>query len=79
MDRPWDGCLREVVGRRTNKVGRGPYRAEELGDELGMTRRTAYRLLEALQRAGVELDRSPEGRVVYWRLRRESVERALGL
>lgn len=57
----------------------GRWLVGELAEELGHGRRTTYRLLAAIERAGVPIERHREGRCVYYRVRRAALERALGL
>lgn len=57
----------------------GRWLVADLAELLGRKRRTVYRTLLAIERAGIELERHREGPRVYYRVRRESLERALGL
>lgn len=52
---------------------------EPLAEQLGCGRRTTYRLLATLRRAGVEVQAEHEGPRVYYRVTRAALERAMGL
>ncbi len=72
-----DMLAESLTALRLLRTGR--WLVEELAAELGYTRRTTYRLLAAVERAGVSLERHREGPCVYYRVRRGVLERALGL
>lgn len=55
-------------------LSRGRWQVEDVAAQLGVTRRTVYRLLDALERADLPVRRDKEGRCVYLRVRREDVE-----
>lgn len=57
----------------------GRWAIEDLAAELEVGRRTAYRLLAAIERAGIPVARAREGKTVYLRITRASVKRAFGL
>jgi DNA-binding transcriptional ArsR family regulator len=50
---------------------------EDLGAELGLHRRAAYRLIAVIESAGIAVEVQPEGRERYYRVRREVLRRAL--
>ncbi|MFN7132395.1 MAG: hypothetical protein ACK4N5_09940 [Myxococcales bacterium] len=66
-----------LVTLRLLLVGR--WLIADLAAAIGHQRRTAYRLLAAIERAGIRVERQKEGREVYLRVRREDVERTMGL
>jgi hypothetical protein len=73
-------CYMVVEALTTLRLLRtGRWMVGDLAEELRHTRRTAYRLLAAIERAGIRLERHREGRCVYYRVRRAELERAMGL
>lgn len=57
----------------------GRWLIDDLAEELGMTRRTAYRMLDALERTGIRIERQREGKFVYHRVTRAELMRVFGL
>lgn len=71
-DHPRGRLTREILlGVRL--LARGRHLVADLADELGVERRSAYRLLAALGGAGLRIERHREGRQVYLRLSRSEV------
>ncbi|MBI3182073.1 MAG: helix-turn-helix transcriptional regulator [Myxococcales bacterium] len=68
-----------VALRALRLLRTGRWRVEELAAELCEHQRTVYRLLRALERAGIRVEAQREGQEVYHRVRRETLEAALGL
>jgi DNA-binding transcriptional ArsR family regulator len=54
-----------------------PHRTEEIGDALGVPRRTVERLLAGIREAGLELETEVRGRERYHSLSRETLARVL--
>ena len=82
--RPSEGIRRRgdmlaVVLAMLRELRTGRVLVADLADLLGRKRRTVYRMLLAIERAGVPLERHREGPRVFYRVRREALERALGL
>jgi DNA-binding IclR family transcriptional regulator len=55
----------------------GRWRAADLAGEIGCNPRTVYRLLHALEAAGLRVERQVEGPERLYRVRREDVRRLL--
>lgn len=53
---------------------RGRHGAQDWADELDLERRTAYRLLRALEASGLRIEHQREGRRVYLVAQRSEVE-----
>jgi len=58
---------------------KGRWTMIELADELGMEWRSAYRLVAALRRAGITVERSREGKAWYYQVPAEPLRRAMRL
>ncbi len=67
-------ALRLLVLLRT-----GRWSVAELAAELGLHRRSVHRMLQQFARVGIELERHPEGKEVFWRVDGEALRRLLGL
>lgn len=57
----------------------GRWTMTAMGAEIGLSRRQTYRLIDALAAAGLPAEKQPEGREVFYRISRETIERAFGL
>ncbi len=72
-DHPRGRLTREIL-IAVRLLSRGRHTIADLAASLELDRRAAYRLLNALQGAGLRIERHREGRCVYLRLARAEVE-----
>ena len=56
-----------------------PWSVRELAKHMRLSHRSLYRLMHAIERGGLPLQRSTDGRHVRYRVRPSDVRRALGL
>ncbi|RMG20421.1 MAG: HTH domain-containing protein [Deltaproteobacteria bacterium] len=57
----------------------GPVDVTELSEELGVSTRTVYRDLDALERAGIPIERQQDGRSTWMWVTKKNARKALGI
>lgn len=79
LDRRRRGILLTETLRMLRTLYVGRWTVDALAAETGVHRRTAYRMLSAIEAEGLRIDRQREDSHVYYRISREDVRKVLGM